>query len=1254
MTTKARELAKLSLVVMFVAATCAYAQEPVLATWIGPASGGEWNTPEYWDTGAPPLDVTTNALIGPGTNVDYSIPMWASGFGALTNYGILNINTSGFNCTMIAMTLPGSGGEKLFINPGGEVRVSGDFRMVTNAAMSLAPGGSLTVEGSFIVSANPSSKYTGTTYATNNGGILTATRTYVNNSSGTGTGLLVINGGTNDLGATEIGRSAAGSSPSALGTEGLNIYGGLVRMTSLDVGGPNGNSWLTMYLVNGVVTNTGQFVMRQITAGRASRFIQTGGLFVGTDSTGVNLRGHSANNSIVIYSVTGGTNLVEGFVFGYDGDTAGTARVTNAAKIYVGSGGFAQNPNATLSAINIALNSGGVFGAQADWTSTVPMILAGGAFDCANLDGTPHDITLAGVLSGSGALRKLGAGTLTLEAQNTYTGDTIVYEGTLALGQYGSIPASPLIIVGPGAVLDVSAVEGGFVHGATRTLGGFGTVIGNVTLAPGAILNPGSNVVAGTLTIAGSLTETGGAVNHFDLSTDPFGSANDLVVIGGDLNVSETNAIEVIGGGAIGSVHKLFRYGGNFNGTLDNFQVVGVEGYLSNNPSLKEIYLVIAQAVRAPTNITWVGNAIANHWDTLGLTNWANNGVLDYFVPGDRVRFDDMGAANSQVIIVGNVMPGWVTVDAQADYAFAGYGCIAGQGGLTKTNLGRLTVLTTNSYTGPTIIGGGVLEAGLLANGGLNSSIGAASPASENLVLCGGTLRYIGPSTSIDRGITLDGVGGAIDVAPDITLRVDGQLVGSGALGKTGGGALVLTGNNTYQGGTIVNEGMLRLNTIYSAGTNTITLAGGTLFLGAPSDNDFPNPIHVASESSLVMGDSNNRVNGPVSGSATLNVTVNSGRVLTFNGNLTNFTGVFSLGTSEGTFRFNSGGGNTTFGCPNATIDLGTSAILQARNAGTMAVGALRGEAGSRVLGQGSGSGTLIWEIGSATNNPDSTFHGVIEDATSTRIAAIRKVGSGKFTLTGANTYSGSTTVRDGILALADNGSIDYSSVIQVIAPGILCVTGRYDGTLYVGAATYQTLTGDGTVRGKLNVNWGGTLSPGLSIGTLTVTEDVTFAGGGTAWMEIDRASAQKSDKLVAKSITFGGTLVVTNVGTLLYPGDTFDLFDGPLSGAFDNIVLPNYYEWDTSRLVIDGTIKVVKSLMPPLRVSRVGSTLTFSATNGIPNGPLTILTSTNVALPLTSWAVFVSDVFDWEGNYTTTTEVDPAEPQRFYLLLAY
>src|ERR1035437_5169901 len=211
--------------------TAATASAQTTATWIGPASGGEWNTDANWDSGAPPLDSTTNAFIGIGTNASYNLPMVATSFGTLTLNGILNVNTNGFNSRAITLVRPG-GGNRLFVNNGGVVNVSGSLIISSNAFVIVTNGGSLTA-GTLQVGSGSTAGSGG--IMTNSGGTVSATTTILNNNNASATGLFVINGGTNSLGNVTINRSSPSSQP-ALGTEGLMIYNGLVNMTSLSVG----------------------------------------------------------------------------------------------------------------------------------------------------------------------------------------------------------------------------------------------------------------------------------------------------------------------------------------------------------------------------------------------------------------------------------------------------------------------------------------------------------------------------------------------------------------------------------------------------------------------------------------------------------------------------------------------------------------------------------------------------------------------------------------------------------------------------------------------------------------------------------------------------------------------------------------------------------------------------------------------------------------------------------------------------------
>lgn len=650
--------------------TAATASAQTTATWIGPASGGEWNTDANWDSGAPPLDSTTNAFIGVGTNASYNLPMVATSFGTLTLNGILNVNTNGFNSSAITLVRPG-GGNRLFVNNGGVVNVSGSLIISSNAFVIVTNGGSLTA-GTLQVGSGSTAGSGG--IMTNSGGTVSATTTILNNNNASATGLFVINGGTNSLGNVTINRSSPSSQP-ALGTEGLVIYNGLVNMTSLSVGGASANSFLTMLVAGGIVTNTGNTTVHLTgTASRPGRLLQTGGLFVTTDPNVVTMNPQGAAGVVTVYSVTGGTNIVGGFQFGdLAGANIGIANFTNAASIYVGSSGMASNGAVTL---NASLNNGGIFGAHADWTGSVPMNLSSGTFNfkAADLDGTAHNITLSGALRGSGSLKKIGGGLLTLTASNSYTGSTIIDAGTLALapdvsGSTGSISSIFPIIVGSGATFDVSQLSG-FVLNASQILSGSGVVTGAVSIASGGIINPGSNTLTGTLTFSNTVTETGGAINRFDLSSNPNGSSNDFVHIAGDFTVSGSNTVNTVGAVPSGTNYTLIKYDGNFNGDITNFTLTGAIGILTNDAVAKTISIKTLTSTRGTATITWTGNALTNNWDLTITTNWLNAGVLDYFIANDNVIFNATGAANPTVNIVGSLLPSSVVVDAATDYAF--------------------------------------------------------------------------------------------------------------------------------------------------------------------------------------------------------------------------------------------------------------------------------------------------------------------------------------------------------------------------------------------------------------------------------------------------------------------------------------------------------------------------------------------------------------------------------------------------------
>jgi hypothetical protein len=195
-------------------------------------------------------------------------------------------------------------------------------------------------------------------------------------------------------------------------------------------------------------------------------------------------------------------------------------------------------------------------------------------------------------------------------------------------------------------------------------------------------------------------------------------------------------------------------------------------------------------------------------------------------------------------------------------------------------------------------------------------------------------------------------------------------------------------------------------------------------------------------------------------------------------------------------------------------------------------------------------------------------------------------------------------------------------------------------------------LQGSGLVTGNLSAGSSGTVAPSAAA-TLTVSSNIAL--NGTALLAINRLSAPNSAKLASTSgtITLGSTLVVTNIGPLLHVGDSFTLFGGALSGGFGSVTLPNYYTWDTANLAVNGTI-IVAAILPPPSFNSImisGGNVSLVATNGAPNGPLVVLTSTNLTVPFANWTPIDTNVFDGSGSYSLSPAVDPNAPQAFYLL---
>ena len=1252
------------------------------ANWSGGAGDNDWNNALNWDIGVPA--VGTNAVISAGFAVNYNAPMAAANFAGVNNTGTLNVSAASFNIDALGTLAAymGNAASLLRVNSGGVVVAtnSGAITLTTDSAVAVE-GGVLVITNS---TGNISFGVNGNTAGagfTNNGGTVVFTQPFqsrgrysrfemhggslallggggIFESSNDQERRFLIDGGTANLGNFSIGRTL-----NTVGSAGLVISNNAtVNVTSLQIGTGIAASGATIY--GGVLTNTGTFTISDrnnaATSGQRRVFLYVrGGTVVSTAASGIVVANQANNSNTGGSSVWGGfLDVNAGTIIAEKLTLVGPNALTNAyatltlsgsGAIYLGSGGLVGNVGYSNTAYTMTLN-GGTLGAKADYSIVGNGTLGGTlTVNAADLANAPQNITNTGVWSGSsGVLLKTGGGVLTLTKTNTYGGTTTINGGTLALGPNGAIPNTTLITVAGGATFDFSTTSAGFVLGALKTVAGAGTLSGNFTNAFTSTINPD-----GTLTFNGSLSQSGGAVNHFDLPTTP-GPGNDQINISGDLNVSGTNIVEIVGGGSPGMIHTLFQYGGSFNGGLTNFTISGATGILSNDAPSKTISLVIRSTIRNPTNVVWVGNSTVNDWDTIVATNWLNvgTGVLDTFVTGDNVLFDDRGAVHPIVNIVGNNSPTSLTVGATANYTFGGSGAIRGIGGLTKTNTGTLTITNLNAYSGITRITGGALEATTLANGTLPSSIGAAAAASANLVLDGGTLRYTGVSVTTDRGATFDAGGGTIDVsAGGAVLTVGGTLTGDGNLTKSGAGNLTLSGANTYTNGTVINGGVLLLNNASGASTGSVTNNAATL--GVNGQIVVNNALEFNSACKLDLsgvGSGNVALRGAWAGSGTVLVnflTQNANQTLSIGGDngsgggaMWNFSGTLDLGTNSGFCRLNNSGTSVNFGSSNATFNLGTGNMLFShRNGGTTTyLGALWGGPSTTLCGaRGDVSGNTTYAIGG--KNLDTLFEGVItngQSGTSIRPAVIVKVGTGKLTLTGASTYTGATTIESGTLRV--DGSLANTTVTVVGG----------------------NLSGLGTIAGPVEVQYGGTLSPGDNgIGQLTINNVLSLQYGSTNAFELNKSQGTSDAIAGLTGVTYGGTLVVTNLAGNLAAGDTFYLFPGAASygGVFETLdlpALPSGLVWQTGSLLVDGSLRVVTPSGPAISgITVADGNVTLNATNGTPYGQFILFGSTNVTLPINAWIPLVTNTFDGTGaiNPPLVVPMDPVAAQQFYLL---
>ena len=331
----------------------------------------------------------------------------------------------------------------------------------------------------------------------------------------------------------------------------------------------------------------------------------------------------------------------------------------------------------------------------------------GVTFNVADVTGDANpDLIVSAILTnisnnaGAGSLTKTGAGTMRLDANNSFSGTATVNGGTLALGAAGSV-SNATVSISAGAIFNVTAIPN-YPVVATEIIQGNGSVTGVVAAQGGARIFPGAQGVPGTLTMLNDLFESGGVnyTNVFDLTNDfnAVGSGtNDLLVVNGTFEpISAKVLINPLVPLPSGS-YRLINYGAG-NTTTFTTPVLGNTTRGSWTLDASSTIGQISVIVSAGTNQSLIWNPIfAANWNFGVTANWTNPvaGAQDVFYDLDSVLFNDLGAASNTVTLTSAFRPAVVAVDSTSNYTFTGGGKISDYSGqpatLTKNGTGKFS-----------------------------------------------------------------------------------------------------------------------------------------------------------------------------------------------------------------------------------------------------------------------------------------------------------------------------------------------------------------------------------------------------------------------------------------------------------------------------------------------------------------------------------------------------------------------------------
>ncbi|EBF8396555.1 autotransporter outer membrane beta-barrel domain-containing protein [Salmonella enterica subsp. enterica] len=1044
-----------------------------------------------------------------------------------------------------------SGNNQVTTESGSAIVAKDNGILINSGANNVTNGGSITATGS-------SNSY-GIQYNSGASGTITNTGTITTTGKGVGDASVYAHGGAVTINNSGTMDSSVFGVYVTTGHTLNNLAGGSITAnTAVQLNGNNNtlaNAGAILGDTNGVtISGSGNTLTSQgkITGGTNAVLINSGSknntitLNTGTEISGSitdDNNSASANNNLILdgegtlgSSISGLNSVTSSGDWTLSGATMNLSGTTNSA-LWVKSGTLILNGAMTAkgatvdSGTTLQIGNGGTLGA-----------FNGDIVDNGTLTFNRSDAAAYGsVISGSGNVVKQGGGELTLSNNNSYSGGTTIAEGTLTATAGGAL-GSGNIDNRAYLKLEAASASDPFIVADLTTHSG-----ATVEIGAGSTLQANTLTQQDGSTLTADLTETSGpAIRAKNVNLD------------GTLNVASPASQEPIRSTDDLISLALIESDNAISGDFDDITING-------------------NAMNPDAFITVVGQKNVNdtHYDLVETLTWyadRDNAAIDAHGTFNLADADDSFTVNTVL----------ENVDANSGWN--------GQS-LTKTGAGTLILNAENTYTGSTTISEGTLIATnvealgtgdvtndavleLNTGGDFDNAIsgsGQVVKSGDEMLTLSGSNTYTGGTTISGGTLVASNVEalGSGDVTDNATLELntggdfDNNIGGTGSVVKSGDETLTLSGANSYTGGTTISGGTLVATNVEALGTGDIT-DNATLELNAG-------------------GDFTNNIGG------TGSVVKSGDKTLTLSG-----TNTYRGGTliSDGTLVASNvealGTGNVT---DNATLELSTGGDFANNIGGTGSVvksgdktltlsGANSYTGGTTISG-----GTLVASNVEALGSGDITDNATLElntggdfDNAISGSGQVVKSGDKTLTLSGANSYSGATTISGGTLIATHvnalgTGAIDNRASLLLDASGQFTVTDlttESGGNTEIGAgstlqATTLTQKSDSTLTINLNSNTADPVIHAASQVSLAGTLDITGVGDV---LDSDPASTDDLDTftLIASDKTIAGDFEKLTVAGMDADLADFITVDGRIDDTGKQYELTTALTWYADR----------------------------------------------------------------------------------------